>query len=383
MDNIKKKGVTLITALSLTLNALVLSLDTVPFVSSKVSQKFLSPSLLEVEGDLEDEEHLIANTSYKILKSQQPLTLWDEKQSFTEELISLKDIGDNEYQLNNYPRAFLYLGLISFSLKTNNTTLFNDIKDLFDSELEENTMIKRIDQVPLGLVSLNLYKTTNQDKYLEYSQNTLNYILDSIEDDGLISYRKGQRYIFEDTLGLITPFLIEFDEYTDIDCIEILDKQFKYYNTFGVNPKTYLPSHAINREYNTPVGSNNWGRGIGWYYLALSHYYHHTGKMKEQYFGLTRTLLNLRDNQGVWTQFPGSSTKTDMSATTLYIYSMILNQPIFTKKEVFSLLMPYIDKEGYILETSGDTYAANNYSQSFGKSELSQGVLLLILSTYH
>lgn len=383
MNNIKRKGVTLILILSLALNALVFSLDTAPYISSKVSQKYPAPSLIKVEGDLDDGEQLIADTSYKILKSQQPLTLWDDKQSFTEELISLKDIGDDEYQLNNYPRAFLYLGLINYSLKTNNTTLLNDIKGLFDSELEENVIIKRIDQVPLGLVSLNLYKITNQDKYLEYSQNTLNYILDSIEDDGLISYRKGQRYVFEDTLGLITPFLLEFDEYTDINCIEILGNQFKYYNMFGVNPKTYLPSHAINREHNLPVGSNNWGRGIGWYYLALSHYYHHTGKMKEQYDGLTRTLLKLRNDQGVWTQFPGSSTKTDMSTTTLYIYSMLLNQPTFTKREVFSLLLPHIDKEGYILETSGDTYGTNRYSQSFGKSELSQGVLLLILSTYY
>lgn len=71
-----------------------------------------------------------------------------------------------------------------------------------------------------------------------------------------------------------------------------------------------------------------------------------------------------------------------MSTTTLFMYNMLLNQPFFTKNEAFSLLSPYIDKEGYILETSGDTYGINNYSQSFGKSELSQGILLLILSTY-
>lgn len=143
-----------------------------------------------------------------------------------------------------------------------------------------------------------------------------------------------------------------------------------------------MPTHSVNRVFNVATGSSNWGRGIGWYYLALSHYYHHTGEMKEQYDGLTHTLLELRNDDGVWTQFPGSSSKADLSTTTLFMYSMLLNQPIFTKNEAFSLLSPYIDKEGYILETSGDTYGINNYSQSFGKSELSQGILLLILSTY-
>lgn len=46
----------LIAILSLSFNALVLSLDTIPFISSKVSQKYLPPSLIEVEGGLEDEE---------------------------------------------------------------------------------------------------------------------------------------------------------------------------------------------------------------------------------------------------------------------------------------------------------------------------------------
>lgn len=372
----------LIAILSLALNALVLSLDTGPYISSKVSQKYLSPSLIEVEGELDDEEQLITTTSVQILKNQEPISVWSERNGFTEQLIALKDLGDTEFQLNNYPRSFLYFGIIKYSIQTKDLILLRKAKDLFDLEIENNKSIKRIDQVPLGLSALMLYEIYPEKKYLNFSGKVFKYIISNIEEDGLISYRKGQTSVLNDTLGLTVPFLIEFDKYTYKDTIEIVKNQLDYFNRFGVNANSYLPTHSINREFNVATGSSNWGRGIGWYYLALSYYYHHTGEMEEQYEGLTNTLLKLRNDEGVWTQFPGSSAKTDMSTTTLFIYGMLLNQPTFTKSEVFSLLSPHIDKEGYILETSGDTYGINNYSQSFGKSELSQGVLLLILSTY-
>lgn len=382
MYNIKRKMIILIAILSLALNALVLSLDTGPYISSKVSQKYLSPSLIEVEGELDDEEQLITTTSVQILKNQEPISVWSERNGFTEQLIALKDLGDTEFQLNNYPRSFLYFGIIKYSIQTKDLILLRKAKDLFDLEIENNKSIKRIDQVPLGLSALMLYEIYPEKKYLNFSGKVFKYIISNIEEDGLISYRKGQTSVLNDTLGLTVPFLIEFDKYTYKDTIEIVKNQLDYFNRFGVNANSYLPTHSINREFNVATGSSNWGRGIGWYYLALSYYYHHTGEMEEQYEGLTNTLLKLRNDEGVWTQFPGSSAKTDMSTTTLFIYGMLLNKPTFTKSEAFSLLSPYIDREGYILETSGDTYGINNYSQSFGKSELSQGVLLLILSIY-
>lgn len=382
MDNIKKRGVILLATLSLALNALVLGLDIAPYISSKVSQKYLPPSLIEVEGELDDEEQLITTTSVQILENQEPISVWKERGGFTEQIRALKDLGDTEFQLDNYPRSFLYFGLIKYSIETKNSILLKKAKDLLDLEIQSNNSIKRIDQVPLGLSTLMLYEIYPEEKYLNFSDTVFQYIIGNIEEDGLISYRKGQKSVLNDTLGLVTPFLIQFDKYTDIDTVGIVKNQLEYFNKFGVNPNSYMPTHSINREFDVATGSSNWGRGIGWYYLALSYYYHHTGEMEEQYKGLTNTLLKLRNDEGVWTQFPGHSIQADMSATTLFIYGMLLNQPTFTKNEAFSLISPYIDEEGYVLQTSGDTYAVNRYSQSFGKSELSQGVLLLILSTY-
>jgi hypothetical protein len=54
----------------------------------------------------------------------------------------------------------------------------------------------------------------------------------------------------------------------------------------------------------------------------------------------------------------------------------------YTPDKILKQLSNYISKEGFLLQTSGDTERPNSYSKILGKSELSQGVLLLILSRY-
>lgn len=57
-----------------------------------------------------------------------------------------------------------------------------------------------------------------------------------------------------------------------------------------------------------------------------------------------------------------------------------VNLDFSPRKETLNSMKNYIAVDGAILQTSGDTYSFNNYSKSFGNSELSQGMLLLILS---
>ena len=52
----------------------------------------------------------------------------------------------------------------------------------------------------------------------------------------------------------------------------------------------------------------------------------------------------------------------------------------YKKNEILQIFQKYIHN-GIIGSTSGDTYDVNQYSQIFGDSELSQGFLLMLLST--
>ena len=89
----------------------------------------------------------------------------------------------------------------------------------------------------------------------------------------------------------------------------------------------------------------------------------------------------MRNKDNLFCQFPGSSDEYDSSTSTMLLYCFsFMQHSRLTKNEVLSLFVHFIDKDGSLLRSSGDTLWLNKYSNSFGKSELSQGMLLLLLS---
>ena len=241
--------------------------------------------------------------------------------------------------------------------------------------------IKRIDQVPVGLVALDLFQTTGENKYYDFSKKVFQYVESLMDEDGLLSYRKGQTVLLNDAIGLTVPFLTKYSQVVDGRSLEIAQRQIQFYVNYGLSEEGYVPSHAIDKKRRIPIGSSNWGRGIGWYLLGLSSYYKETGEFENEYRGLLNTLNKLRNEQDLWGQFPGSKDKFDASASLMYIYAELQNDPdSYSKSELMRLMRSFISVEGEVLETSGDTYSTNYYSSTFGKSELSQGLLLSIIS---
>src|SRR5690606_36313764 len=84
----------------------------------------------------------------------------------------------------------------------------------------------------------------------------------------------------------------------------------------------------------TPLGSCNWGRGLGWYLLALSYTVKFTNEENNPqyaYFKNEMTILfsNLKLYQGThyWGQFLGISKQwhIDTSVSCMLIYSLSLS----------------------------------------------------------
>lgn len=379
---ISKRKLFVLLIASLIANVVVLCVEVTPIIYPKLKAKYFKENTIACINSAS--KSLIFEASLKMAESQRVTMVWNESNSIVDYLSELrKSNSTNEFKKYNYPRAYLYYGISSFLLKEGSNENKEIFKSLFDNLIDEegnpNFQINRVDQVPFGMASLNLYKMYGDEKYLLFSDKLYQYILKSIDPtDGIVLYREGQTTVLNDVLGMVIPFLIEYSKNTgNITPIEIAEKQLKYYITYGVDKETNLPMHAINRKKLIKVGSANWGRGIGWFYIALSHFYKETGLFKEEYQGLTKRLNSLKNSEGLWSQFPGSSDTFDASSSTLFLYGMMLNNEFY---EGFQSLSKYISDRGQILQTSGDTYSINRYSNSLGKSELSQGMLLLILS---
>lgn len=383
MTSKKKYLLYLCLFVSLSLNGLVIIFDTIPYALPKIEKRYFPPKTLQISHETTGikEELLIVNSAITMAKSRRSITVWNEPQGFTQEIVKhLRSKNIDEFRTNNYPQAFLYYGLTEFASKKNNRALLDEIKTSFDTHVNFKAEIKRIDQVPLGLAALNLYEAYGEKKYLSFSGSLYKFIEQQTEEDGLISYRKGQPSVFTDTLGLVVPFLLKYDNHTENDTKLLARKQINYFVKHGISSETFIPSHLVIRSNGIQAGSINWGRGIGWYAIALALIHKETNEFKDEYYGLLQSLEELKNTENLWGQFPGTNDRFDASASTMFIYSKMINDSSLTRNDILKLFKNYISEDGIILETSGDTYAANNYSKTFGKSELSQGLLLLILS---
>ncbi len=70
------------------------------------------------------------------------------------------------------------------------------------------------------------------------------------------------------------------------------------------------------------IGSTNWGRGIGWYLIGLNEVKRTNDFFRNEYKALSEVLIKLRNADGFWSQFLGSSEFFDASTTTMFLYCL-------------------------------------------------------------
>src|SRR5690606_6909855 len=208
-------------------------------------------------------------------------------------------------------------GLVTYFKKVGDNARLNVLKGKFDELYLDNNgqplfIINRVDQSPFATASLMFYSIYKEEKYRNFADLMFKYIVSmEDEDTGLVKYRKNSNIYYNDTLGMIIPFLVKYYELTDeIKALDICKKQINFFNVYGLDEYSHLPVHGINMNYNNlKVGSANWGRGIGWYFYGISSLNKVTNSFTKEILALENTLNTLKSHDGLWTQFPGSSNK--------------------------------------------------------------------------
>src|SRR5690606_34996788 len=312
--------------------------------------------------------------------------VWNDDAGVTRRIVNFYSKRNSvEEKKYNYPKAYLLYALAMYCRKNDPDRLV-EVKEIFDSYIDDygnpNFELNKLDQVVFGMTSLVLYETYKDERYLHFSQGLFNFVKQHMDENGIIAYRKGQKTILNDALGMIVPFLTMYSKVTnDTTSYRIAKKQIDQYIKFGVDEATYLPSHAYNLESKVQVGSSNWGRGIGWYYLSLSSIHDMDRSLYQtEIFGLSKTIGLLKNSEGLWSQYPGSSDRFDASTTTMLAYCEFLLNDNMSTETILPKILKYISDDGDVLDSSGDTYAVNEYSRTFGRSKLSQAFLILLLS---
>lgn len=286
----------------------------------------------------------------------------------------------NQSYFNSFYAAYLYVGLSYYAV--NGGRLANSKQDIVmdflvkkaNSWMDQggvkklNYDLQVIDQVPIGILYINLYKLSGDNRYLSVVDQIFSFVKNQREDgSNLIKYRKQLHINFIDCLGMIIPFLKEYYMLMgDRLAYEIIRDNILEFQHKCVDAQTHIPFHAYDIQTGLHLGSTNWGRGIGWYLLALSY-------CKEF------NDCTLYDNicKMPYTQFPLYPSGFDSSTAIMFeLYKRACGTA--TSRDI-SFIRDHIDSNGSVLDCSGDAHGCNDYSHTFAPSGLCNGLLLLML----
>lgn len=326
---------------------------------------------------------MIPDSSYKELVLNKSMQM-DGSNYSTREYHGLpQDIKDlyyrnkshNETLDNPFNIGYLYAGLSYYALYSQKSEkkivdyLIN-VSEKFENSTH-NSLRYRIDnivQIPYGLMYINLYKITKQRKYLNISSSIYKQLLSMrIGSSNEIPYISNSDYRFVDGIGMFVPFLVEYYNLTRDtlakDNISIIQK-------YCVDKTTGVPTHGYNPNTHLKLGSSNWGRGIGWYLLALSYFRDMADKKIEN------TIAKLD-----YSQFPGQP-YGDFDTSTALMFEIFKQSRSSKRKANISVLKSHTTESGMIADCSGDTDSYNRYSHTFCKSELCNGLFLILISKF-
>ncbi|MDT0642279.1 glycoside hydrolase family 88 protein [Zunongwangia sp. F363] len=308
--------------------------------------------------------------------------------------IQRKDKED--YKYFNFPRAYLLNGLLDVfdngGDKEVLITVEKEIKKIIDASGNLHFKFDKIDQSLFGVILSRLYLSDEKESYSKALSHIEHEVKKFINDEqDLILYRKGIDVCFVDTLGMVCPFLYTYgSSFQKEDLIRLANEQLYFYIKNGTDKSGLLPFHAVDLKNKIHLGPTNWGRGIGWFMIGLAFSLKYTTASNNPHYKLFRStfeeldikLQELKIKNLHWSQFLGhtNDTSIDTSITLMLYYARTVSGKEVKIKEVEKSLQDSINKEGYVLNSSGDTIYINKYATKKGKSELTQGLLLSLIA---
>ena len=340
----------------------------------------------------------LTKTSLRMLKNKQAIMSFNDEDSLYVKLARVKawlkrDNRHKNYAYFNFPLAFLLLGLLDRYESSGDTKLLEDIEqkctELVSSSGQLIFTFDKVDQAMFGLVFLRLYTIAQAKKYLTASNEIYKNVLSYVGDDDIVRYRKGVDVAFIDTIGLVCPFLIMYADITDCKSARVLaEKQVNHVLDTGLDKDGILPFHAVDLNLNAPLGSINWGRGIGWWVLGLAPLAAKSDKdHPNKYFTALQKILafleRARLDNEYWPQFIGHTNDNTIDSSATLMFLLATQQAgirHIESQELLSVIGRCVDSSGKVINASGDTIYINKYSRVKGASELAQGLMLSLIS---
>lgn len=185
-----------------------------------------------------------------------------------------------------YDMGVVLEGVAEVWKNTGNGDYFTYIQNWMDQYVGEDGSIRNyketeynIDHVKNGRSLLFLYKVTGKEKYLKASGKLYEQLKNHPRtNEGGFWHKKIYPYqMWLDGLYMAQPFYTEYAALMDIPAIyDDVVNQFTYMESHARDPKTGLLYHGWDEsrkerwsDPNTGLSKHFWGRGMGWFAMAL------------------------------------------------------------------------------------------------------------------
>ena len=250
-----------------------------------------------------------------------------------------------------YDMGVVLEGMAEVWRNTGDKTYFDYVQGWMDQFVTEDGDIRNyrpeeynIDHIKNGRSLLFLYKVTGRQKYLKASEKIYNQLLTHPRtNEGGFWHKKIYPYqMWLDGLYMAQPFYTEYADLMGIDSIyDDVVNQFTYMENHARDEKTGLLYHGWDEsrqekwaDPETGVSKHFWGRGMGWYAMALVDvldYFPEERAGREKLIQiLNRTLSAVAMYQdaktGVWYDIIDLGTRegnyVEASSSSMFVYAM-------------------------------------------------------------
>ena len=250
----------------------------------------------------------------------------------------------------NYVTGTVLKGFETVWRTSNDKRFFNYIKNTIDNVVDEQGRIKRyrveeynIDQVNSGRMLLFLYKETGEEKYKKAAELVRSQ-LNGHPRISLGGFWHKQIYPWQmwlDGLYMGCPFYAQYSKmFNQPEDFDDIVKQFVLIDENLKDAETGLYYHAWDEskqmfwaDKETGLSECFWGRGLGWYTMALVDvldYLPEDHKGRESLIeilgSLAETLTKYQDESGLWWQVLDLANREgnylEGSASSMFVYSL-------------------------------------------------------------
>ena len=288
----------------------------------------------------------------------------------------------------------LLLGVSEYSPEESKTLKQKTIDFFIDQNGNWKTQPKNVD---FAILAYSFLKNHPHSNFLKPAMDEVIAVINNqICEDGLIAYsgRKNIRYV--DTLGLVCPFLVLYDNnYQTNKYAALAVSQIEKFVEFGMFKDSFLPVHSYEVNTGFPVGVFGWGRGTGWFILGVLDSYLELkdGQLKERLEKILRETaayyLQFQREDGGFGIFIQDKNTYDSSATAVFAYFYAKCFQIFGNAEYFRSLEKSLEKlvsftrrDGSLDYCQGDTVEVGVFSQRLDIMPFAQGMLLRAVKIY-